>query len=429
MSASDHANVLPARGARTWEVELLISGVAVFAMLQLPGWLDERMLVLEPRVDNDWRILLILAYLYAKSAAVTLAVTFVLHLLLRAVWIALVGLHGVYPDGVRLEGLKMGPIQAGVEQARLRSIPDAIRRADHRASVVFAIGVMIAVMFAGICVAFPGLLLAVNLAGAFGGWRVDPLWVMCFAAVVLLLPLVLALVADRRCGDRLPPDGLAHRAIHRVFRLSGRLGMGPGHNLMMSVLTTNDGPRRMSAMIFGLMMLVIAGTGASFVGMYKPELFGTYGLFPDSRTTGVEAAHYDDQRDPLRDGVLPYVQSRVVRGPYLQLTVPYDPRRVDAAMHACKTPGKRAPEPHAAALLGCLQALHPVTVDGAPLRGLRYEIASDARSDRPALLAMIDVRELPNGRHELQVARPAHPNRKPRPGEPDPGVYRIPFWR
>src|SRR6187431_1541919 len=95
IAAMDNTNVpdpIIARTAPTWEVELLISGVAVFAMLQLPGWLDDRMFALEPRVDNVWRMVISLAYFYAKSAAVVLAVTFALHLLLRAQWIALVGM-------------------------------------------------------------------------------------------------------------------------------------------------------------------------------------------------------------------------------------------------------------------------------------------------------------------------------------------------
>ena len=77
------------RTARTWEVELLISGVAIFAMLQLPGWLDDGMFALEPRLGRDWRRIAVLAYFYSKSAAIVLACTFALHLLLRAQWICL----------------------------------------------------------------------------------------------------------------------------------------------------------------------------------------------------------------------------------------------------------------------------------------------------------------------------------------------------
>ena len=45
---SDDPHALPRRTTPTWEVELLISGVAVFAMLQLPGWLDDRLFALLP---------------------------------------------------------------------------------------------------------------------------------------------------------------------------------------------------------------------------------------------------------------------------------------------------------------------------------------------------------------------------------------------
>ena len=59
-----------------------------------------------------------LSYFYAKSAAVVLAVTFALHLLLRAQWIALVGMHSVFPQGIRLERMKMGPIQRVLKSKR-----------------------------------------------------------------------------------------------------------------------------------------------------------------------------------------------------------------------------------------------------------------------------------------------------------------------
>jgi hypothetical protein len=79
--------------------------------------------------------------------------------------------------------------------------------------------------------------------------------------------------------------------------------------------------------------------------------------------------------------------------------------------------------------LACLQALRAVTLDGMPLNDLRYQIASDPRTDRPALLAMIDVRDLPRGRHEIRIARPPRIDRKPDKDDPDPGYDQIPFWK
>ena len=80
-----------------------------------------------------------------------------------------------------------------------------------------------------------------------------------------------------------------------------------------------------------------------------------------------------------------------------------------------------------AATLDCLQQLHPVSLDGKPVAMLQYDLSSDPRTDRPALLAMIDVRSLAPGRHELLVARPPVTEKQEASGDDTP--YRIPFWR
>lgn len=70
-----------------------------------------------------------------------------------------------------------------------------------------------------------------------------------------------------------------------------------------------------------------------------------------------------------------------------------------------------------------------MTLDGKPFNDLRYEISSDPRTERPALLAMIDVRELARGRHEIRIARPPRTDRNPDKDDPDPGYDQIPFWK
>jgi hypothetical protein len=109
--------------------------------------------------------------------------------------------------------------------------------------------------------------------------------------------------------------------------------------------------------------------------------------------------------------------------------VPYLPGEDAAAMQ------RRCPEAlaeanddaRAIAMLRCLAALHPVTLDGNPLADLRYDAGSDARTERPALVAMIDVRKLAPGRHELAIGRPASGSGNGHSAPADPWI--IPFWR
>ena len=74
------------------------------------------------------------------------------------------------------------------------------------------------------------------------------------------------------------------------------------------------------------------------------------------------------------------------------------------------------------ARLDCLQSIHAATLDGRPVADFRYEAGTDPRTDRPALVAMVDVRAMAPGRHELRIA-------KLEPREDDDPYWVIPFWR
>ena len=422
-----------ARTAPTWEVELLISGVAVFAMLQLPGWLDDRLLALTPRLDWNWQQVVLLTYLYLKSAAVVLAITFALHLGLRATWIALVGMDSVYPGGVRADKLRMGPVQRETETDLAQGSDKVIERADNRASVVFAIGVMVATMIAGIMLAVVLACLVTFIVSKLSGIHADlylwAMWLVCG----LLAPLLIAGLVDHFLGARLTRGGFWHRVLLGVFGAYRRLGLGRSSNWIYSLLASHGGERKALAIQMVLMLAVLSGVGLSVAAMRTPERLGNYAGFPSQRGENrILRAHYDDQRDPAHDDALPYIPSAVADGSYLALTVPYQPSRDEPAMrrtcaHAAAIVDRRQ---RADARLACLQALHAVTLDGEPVAGLQYEIASDPRAARPALLAMIDIRALPPGRHELHVARPPRADRdKDDKDDPDPGYHRIVFWR
>jgi hypothetical protein len=374
-------------------------------------------------------MVLALAYFYSKSAAVVLAVTFATHLLLRAQWIALVGMHSVYPDGVRLDRLKMGPLQREIEQAQPGSTAHAIERADNRASVVFAIGVSVALIIGTMCIAFCGVLLLATPVARALGLDLDPATLFAAACAIFMLPFLLASSLDQMLGKRLRRGSLACRATEATLRFYTRLGMGRRNNHIIAILASNGGERKMMALVIGVMLVAILGVCVAYVFMRGNQRLGSYAQFPHSDAMAIDPAHYDNRRDPARDPAVPYVQSEVVAGPYLEVVVPYRPERDDQAMHAscARRSAGLEDEALAAARLACLSALHPVSMDGKPLPDLRYEIASDPRTDRPALLAMIDVRDLPRGRHELRVAHPPRSDRGP--DKDDPGHDLIPFWR
>ncbi len=182
-------------------------------------------------------------------------------------------------------------------------------------------------------------------------------------------------------------------------------------------------------LVTGLVLVAVVTAMVNTVAQRHPRAFGSYDLFPAQgmpRGLVLDQAHYDDQRDPVRDPAVPDVQSVVVTDAYLKLVVPYRPARDAAGMlKTCTKPAKQSDEnARSRMLLQCLAQLHPFTLDGNALAGAKYFAASDPRTHRPALQAMIDVRGLTPGRHELRIKaarREGHPD--------DPDTYLIPFWR
>lgn len=430
-SGSGHdADRLPPHTTPTWEVELLISGVAVFAMLQLPGWLDSQLFALVPRLGTDLAGVALPLYIYLKSAAVILAVTFSLHLLLRAHWIALVGMHSVYPDGVRWEKLHLGPVQREIEQRMQGSAADSIERADNRATVVFAIGVMLATRLLVISLQVVVVFALIMTGATLAGLHVDVflLFSVCFAILMLLMWVARRL--DRRLGASLRKGSTAHRLLGAVIRSYARSGIGRRSEVMALLVSHgNELLFNVSTVIAFTVLVVAMMFGLS--SMKSPVQVGSYTLFPQSvdGSRMLRSAYYDDQRDPLHDPATPFVQSAVIDGPWLRLTVPYQPQHDATAIRTHCAAALKLPQGDARgdALLDCLAGMHAVSLDGQPLSSLHYDVGSDPRTDRPALLAMIDIRSLANGRHLLQVERTPTASTKRSSGGDD--AYVIPIWR
>lgn len=421
---------LPQHTTPTWEVELLISGVAVFAMLQLPGWLSDKWLYLQPRFDEGWGESLAILFAYLMGAAVILAVTFALHLLLRAYWIALVGMHSVHPEGIRWDRLRMGPIERKVMQRRDGDFAQMVERADNRASMVFAMGVALAVTLLILTVLIVIVFVAGSAIALALHASVRPDHILFFCAVVLVGPVVLLHLFDRIVGARLQERGASHRTTAALFNFYARLGFA-NRGGVMAMLSSHHGRRRVQMVAGVAMMTCILLVFFSQTAARHPELFGNYAGFPQFDSPGantIDAAHYDDQRDPLRSHVVPFIQSAEIDGNYVRLTVPYRPEDDAAAVrkHCPAAPAAVEGDNRALALLRCLDKLHPVALDGKPITDLRYAAGSDPRTDRPALVAMIDVRKLPPGRHELAVA---HPHSASEGNALTDNPWIIPFWR
>ncbi|GAB2653469.1 hypothetical protein [Arenimonas aestuarii] len=425
---------LPRRTTPTWEVELLLSGATVFTLVQLATWLPGWVSHISPRLSDFWRGVADMTLVYLMCGVVVLSVAFVLHLLLRAYWVALVGMDSVFPGGLKPEKLRDGPITRDWIMGRWKPMPTQIEQADNQATIVFGLGIGLARMMGTITVVASLLMLVVLLlAAATGTAEHAERWVLA-ALGVLMLPWLVVVWVDRQFGDRLPRGHWLRRVMESILALYSRGGVGRESATLVTLYTTSVGDRRGNWIVGCITTAAILASMAA-LAMLKDDLgWGQYGRFPlleANQAQSVSHVHYASLHEPAQSPRLPYIPDPQAQGRYLPLVLPFVPQLHEQMLDACPE-SKDLPRGYAGrqqrsqATLACLATGFAVTLDGQPL-ALAPELYSDATRDLRGLVYMIPLAGQSRGRHELVVALEAQPDPTPDDRKPPP-VWRIPYW-
>ncbi len=425
---------LPARTTPTWEMELLVSGATVFGLMQLPALVDRYLFGLFNVGPVEMAGLALPLWFYIQFVLYVLIATFILHLCLRGYWVALVGMHSVYPQGVRWDRLlaKLPAYQARQARDEIPSMDTVVEAADNRATKVFGLGFALAGVMVPPIVLVSATLLVLLLTSALGVELGDlSLLLLGVAFLVIMLPFGALIAWDKKHGANTRPDSPAGRRLAGAYRFYSRFGFSRALNPLLTLYSSQEGGLRtfLLALMAGLVMMVVLGVQA--VGPRLGLDIGDYRGLPEdraARSNVIHPLHYASQRG---DAALlmppPYIPDPVVRGPYLRLFIPYLPQRHNPALkRTCPKALADDSEAGPRARLDCLARLHALSIDGQPV-DVPFDAGEDPATGHRGLVAMIPMRGLAPGRHELQVKPAVHPDRLEEEEANRP--FRILFWR
>jgi hypothetical protein len=423
----------------TWELELLISGAVLFALFQIPPLLNSFFARVEPHATTATITVILLVQIYVRAIVYALIASFVVHLIARAYWVGLVGLHSVFPKGVRWEQFKSGPVTLEVYKARLASLPSLIARTDNFSSVIFSFAFLLVLLFAfSVVVVGTFSAIAYGVAHALLGGRGGDRIFITLVAIMGLVPAVTSIV-DRRVGDRLGPGarGVLRRLVIIAYRGTVQGLISP----IFVLLATNVGRRKMLLIfyfaLFGILIVVFSERMARTDRLSV----NSYDYFASSGRYAVDYRFYENQRsaDDI-EARLPSIQADIVSGPYVKLFIPYVPRRHNAAVaKACPTLhpvearglqiGADAPVPDslAATALGCLGRIHSVSLDGTTQPQLQFRFYEHPGTGIKGVISYIPVQSLATGEHVILVSQA--PTADADTNSPPPAPWVIPFWR
>jgi hypothetical protein len=423
----------------TRELELLISGALVFALLQLPGLLDDWWLGRQVHLTGVAHAVPFGAYYVGKLASYGLIVTILLHFLLRSFWVALMGLRSAWPEGIDESRMDSGPFVREFYRGRLLTVTQLEERIDRIAAILFAFVflflTLLTVMAFWAAVAGLVAVLITRLSG-----REESLKAIFWTIFSLFISVQIVVAMIDKWSKKRPLSPRASAIATRLLKFMHYSTLNFVYAPIFLTFSTRVSRKVMSVIQVGFiyaMLFIFAVSVLSSLGVIG---FDSYAWFPpNAGARNVRSSHYENLNAERFPSLVPTVQSDIISEPYIRLFVPYNVHRDNALIrHYCRDlepfrgeglfvrPRKRTDQARTVAALQCFDRIYSVTLDGAPvsLGGASFHV--HPRSGIHGRLMMIPATALASGRHELVIRR------KSVPGEETsrtPGEFFIPFWR
>lgn len=403
--ADAEAETLARLRDRTDELELIISSLTIFALLSLPGWLLDQLADVYTHLSTSLAIASNLVTTLLSGTSYGLAACFIVHLMVRAYWVGLIGLRTVFPEGIdwtRTPGL--GPLGRRYYQETLPNLETVIQSTDRLASSLFAVISMLtlSVLWFGAI-----MLVVLVVSGAIGaqfgltntGIGIGALAALVvFLGVPLLVYLLDAQLASRVAGLR---DSRTFGAAIRVLRRIA--GVAYAQRLVLPVqLTLQSNTRPVGFFVaLTLSIVVIVAVGNTRTAAWQNfTLSGAFTYLDDEQVRrGFVSTYYEDMSGPLnRLRAWPRVDSFHQDGSFVRLFLPYQPLRDNLVLNElCGSP-KSVADP-----VDCLRRIWRVKIDDRPVPMKAFAPAERGDLGMRGLIGLVPLEGLDPGLRRIEV--------------------------
>ena len=332
---------------QSWNLELVISGAALFAVLQLPDLLNEAFdyfrYNLMSQTAGVQGLIPLMAYSMMKSTCYVLFMAFLTNFVMRAFWVGLVGLLAVYPTGIHYDRIPFSTKYAQDRMAaKLGSLHAYILRLDQRCNIVFAVAFLF--VFILIIIAFSYLLTILGYSFLrplipTQYWQGVKLMAYVLLASYLLTSMVVNLprVKAHPSGTRLHYrfSNLSQLLFFGLYRPFGFI-----LNTFYSHLPYQKILRTMLLMMIAFVVLIMFEFSVDFSRLDRRTLSLSQRHLYSARLDSlyINPSAYDNQRAEGQYVEVASIQEDVIRDPYIRLYIAY-PKALDTLLT------KLAPEP------------------------------------------------------------------------------------
>lgn len=317
----------------SWEAELIISGIAIYGSLKAPPLLYSLVDWGLFTFSDDILFFFQYFFLYLFVGVQSLIGCFILHFLMRALWIGLIGLNSVYPEGI-VPSPKYSDYFFEKIKTEFPDLNGFIKILDDWCSIIFAIASSAVMMF----VSFSIFIMIVVLLGSLIHFFIPPidtkiatfLLIFIVVAPTMFLGLFnLKAFKDRQWVQRVhfPLYKLSSQLIYTIFYRP--------INYIIQTFYTQGRSRSYWMFFVSIMAFAVIGGMKSSLESNIRYSYKSYIFNESRRTDRILSSYYDDRRGEDELIVHASIPSDIISGPYLSVFVPVFEREESAIEEVC----------------------------------------------------------------------------------------------
>jgi hypothetical protein len=420
---------------RSLELELVISGAVTFSLLQVPNLLETWQNALLAEYGRS-ALFLVIIFVVAKPLSYFLAGSLLFHLVVRSLWIGLMGVNSVYPNDPK-ETRTGGVFYKRLVAENSKSLTEYAASFDKIArlvfgfvfSVIFLLVVITGIVIVSFVLAF---LLRATLFPSLGIFQAFPIIYGIFFLPYFVLGLLDSAITYIPALKGLQQHEGLYRVYSSVLRSYNTLLGSVSTNV--SRVLANNAPRTFYT-------LVVLGVIAFCVSVLSDNItvFHSHPYFYESPSIyGMQRNYYENT---LEDGVANQVtiQSDMLTDKYLRLFLAYNNRYADSlARHypsVIKAPHRiwdgsssasesLLPNEQIRASVEVVCNLYDITLnnkrlDSTALAAMKFRFYIHPKNKQKGVIGYYPADSLPTGENMLVVRNRFDTSR----------VRFIPFWR
>ncbi|MEM1327176.1 MAG: hypothetical protein AAGI23_14540 [Bacteroidota bacterium] len=430
----------------SWHLELLVSGFAIFLLIQARAALSDVMIdinlhtnfsdVLASAIFVFWGILVLSCYV--------LIISLIIHIIARGFWIGMIGLRSVQPK-VDYQRLRYTAVFDTYLKTNLSSLDRLLIRFDQISSAIFSFTFLIISMLLSVAVWFLFTTIIIHIVNAFGDRIEDGLFfkILNYAMLGLLIfhmvASVLYMLDTLLIGvfKRIRITAKVYRYLYRYVNVvSLSFLYRPIYYHLVSYIGIWQSKATITLFIVVMLFL-------PFVG-FDQEIY-----YPDQDPYNKSYSYYyDDMRaedDIIWDVAIP---SSLVKGNSLPLFIRYNPNHNNSIGHLCAyTPSKKAGLTHGFelsdgdlninrpskieaapdSLLQCLSQFYQVYINDSLYEAQTYVYLAHPNREEKGIYTVLDISSVRTGYNKMRIDRKIW--RESKDTIITTTMAHVPFWK